>query len=101
MPLVSVEFLHEIAYGCICMVEHTRNSRFEPSRHTHSWRMHWKRAEKYGDWLMVRTNSQGRDELGDRLEILWGPDFRGRHDLLLFKGKRRLGQSFRRVSPRP
>ena len=36
---------------------------------------------------MARMNSQRGDELGDRLEILWGPDYRGRHDLLRFKGK--------------
>ena len=36
---------------------------------------------------MVRMNSEGWDELGDRLEILWGPDYRGRHDLFFFKGK--------------
>ena len=87
MPTVSVEFLHEIAYGCNRMVEHAHTGRSEPSRHTHSWRMRWKRSEKYRDWLMVRMNSEGRDELGDRLEILWGPDYRGRHDLLLIKGK--------------
>ena len=87
MPTVSVEFLHEIAYGCIRMVEHSHNGRFEPSQHTHSWRMRWKRSEKYRDWLMVRMNSEGWDELGDRLEILWGPDYQGRHDLLLFRGK--------------
>lgn len=33
-------------------------------------------------------NSEGWDELPDRLEIVWGPDYKGRHDLLLFKGKR-------------
>lgn len=88
MPTVSVEFLHEIAYGCNRMVEHAHTGRAEPSRHTRSWRMRWKRSEKYRDWLMVRMNSEGWDELGDRLEILWGPDYRGRHDLLLFKGKR-------------
>ena len=87
MPTVSIEFLHEIACGCICMVEHAQHGRFEPSQYTHSWRMRWKRNKKQRDWLMVRMNSEGWDELGDRLEILWGPDYRGRHDLLLFKGK--------------
>ena len=87
MPMVSIEFLHEIAYGCIRMVEHAQHGRFEPSQHTHSWRMRCKRNKKQRDWLMVRMNSEGWDELGDRLEILWGPDYRGRHDLLLIKGK--------------
>ena len=87
MPTVSMEFLHEIAYGCIRMVEHAQHGRFEPSQHTHSWRMRWKRNKKQRDWLMVRMNSEGWDELGDRLEILWGPDYRGRHDLFFFKGK--------------
>ena len=37
--------------------------------------------------MTVRMNSEGWDELGDRLEILWGPDYLGRYDLLLFRGK--------------
>ena len=32
-------------------------------------------------------NSDGWDELGDRLEILWGPDYLGRYDLCLSKSK--------------
>ena len=87
MPRVSVEFLHEIAYGCTRMVEHAHNGRFESSHYTHSWRMRSKREKKYSDWLEVRLNSEGWDALGDRLEILWGPDYRGRYDLLFFKGK--------------
>ena len=31
MPMVSVEFLHEIAYGCTRMVECAHNGNFEPS----------------------------------------------------------------------
>ena len=73
MPMVSVEFLHEIAYGCTRMVEHVHNGRFEPSRYTHSWRMRWKRDLKRQDWLTVRMNSDGWDNLPDRLEIVWGP----------------------------
>ena len=38
---------------------------------------------------MVRMNSCGWDELGDRLEILWGADYLGRYDLYLFKGRGR------------
>ena len=72
MPMVSVEFLHEIAYGCTRMVEYAHNGNFEPSKYTHSWRMRWKRGRKRSDWLRVRMNSDGWDELPDRLEILWG-----------------------------
>ena len=32
-------------------------------------------------------NSEGWNELDDRLEILSGPDYRGRYDLYLFQGK--------------
>ena len=28
----------------------------------------------------MRISSEGWTELGDRLEILWGPDYRGRYD---------------------
>ena len=88
MPIVSVDYLHEIAYGCIQIAEYAHNGRSEPSRYTHSWRRRWKREMKYRDWLNIRMNSNGWDDLGDRLEILWGPDYRGRYDFYLFRGKR-------------
>ena len=84
MPFVSVDYLHEIVFGCIQIVKYAKNGRFEPSRYTHSWRIRWERERKYEAWLSVRKNSSGWDELDDRLEILWGPDYRGRYDLLHF-----------------
>ena len=63
MPVVSVEFLHEIAYGCIRMVEHANNGNFKPSQYTYSWRLKWKRDRKYSDWRMVRANSDEREDL--------------------------------------
>ena len=87
MPLVSVDYLHEIVFGCARIFEYANNDRFEPSRYTHTWRMRCERNKKYNDWLTVRMNSDGWDVLGDRLEILWGPDYRGRYDLYLFRGK--------------
>ena len=87
MPSVSVDYLHEIVFGCNQIIKHARNNRFEPSRYTRSWRMHHERHSKRDAWLIVRMNSAGWDELDDRLEILWGPDYRGRHDLYLFRGK--------------
>ena len=87
MPFVSVDYLHEIVFGCIQIIKYVNNGRFEPSQYTHSWRMRRERERKYRDWLFVRMNSDGWDELGDRLEILWGPDYRGRYDLYLFRGK--------------
>ena len=89
MPFVSIDYLHEIAFGCTRILEHANNGRLEPSRCTHSWRMQWDRRRKYHDWLTVRMNSAGWNGLGDRLEILWGPDYLGRYDLYLFKGKGR------------
>ena len=87
LPMVGVEFLHEIAYGCIRMAKHAHSGNDEPSRYTHSWRLRERRNRKCTDWLEVRMNSDGWEKLSDRVEILWGPDYKGRHDLLLFKGK--------------
>ena len=83
MPTVSIDHLHEIVYGCTRIVEHAHNARFDPSRYTLSRRMRAKRRLKYTDWLTVRMNSEGWGDLGERLEILWGPDRLGRYDLLL------------------
>ena len=87
MPIVSVDYLHEIVYGCIRITEHASNRRFEPTRYTRSWRLRGQRTQKYHDWLTVRMNSKGWNELDDRLEVLWGPDYLGRYDLYLFRGK--------------
>ena len=88
MPLVSVDYLHEIVYGCIRIIVHVINGRFKPHQYTYSRRMRHKRQAKYSQWLTVRMNSDGWDELGDRLEIIWGPDSLGRYDLCLFQGKK-------------
>ena len=87
MPLVSVDYLHEIGYGCIRIIEYVINGRFKPHQYTYSRRMQHKRQAKYNQWLTVRMNSDGCDELGDRLEILWGPDPLGRYGLCLFQVK--------------
>ena len=86
MPLVSLDYLHEIVFGCIQIIRSANDSRFEPSLLIHSWRMQRERQEKNREWLLVRMNSDGWDDLGDRLEILWGPDYRGRYDLYIFRG---------------
>ena len=86
MPSVSVDYLHEVVFGCIQIVKYAKNGRFEPPQYTHSWRMQWERQRKYDAWLTVRMNSAGWDDQDDRLEILWGPDYCGRYDLWLFKG---------------
>ena len=89
MPLVSVDYLHEIAFGSTRIIEHAITHRSTPSQYTRTYRMRRERTRKRDGWLTVRMNSDGWDELGDRLEILWGPDYLGRYDLCLFKGRQR------------
>ena len=36
MPFVSVDYLHEIVFGCIQIVRYTMNGCLVPSRYTHS-----------------------------------------------------------------
>lgn len=88
MPTVSIEFLHEIIYGCNQLVQAVHQGNFDPSTYTNSWRMHRQRnIETYRYWYMVRMNSKGWAELGDRLEILWGPDYRDWYDWQIFRGE--------------
>ena len=86
MPFVSVDYLHEVAYGAIRIVDWIVHKTSPPSQHTHSWRLYCKREEKYSQWYDVRMGSDGWDELGDRVESLWGPDYLGRYDLYIFEG---------------
>ena len=89
MPTVSIEFLHEVIYAAICIIEHGVSGSSEPSRYTYSWRRYDERHRKYRDWLEVRGDSDGWNDLGDRLELVGGPDYRDRYDYFIFKGSRR------------
>ena len=86
MPIVSINVMHEIVYGCVQVVRSAESEDASVASGTYSWRLRWTRARLYDDWLMVRMNSAGWGQEGDRLEKLWGPDYRDRYDYLLFKG---------------
>ena len=87
IPLVSVDYLHEIVYGSTRIVERAVFGHSEPLQFTLSWRMVRERWKKYRDWFMVRMNSEGWDDLGDRVEVLWGPNYRDRYDVYVFRDK--------------
>ena len=84
MPLVCVDYLHEICYGSIVIVRHAYSGNSSPSLYTRSWRLHRKRMKKYHAWITVRMNSSGWKKDEDRLEIFWGPDYRERYDFCVF-----------------
>ena len=88
MPTVSIDYLHEIIYGCNQVVASTHENKFNPSKYTNSWRMQRQRDRMvYQHWFTMRLNSGGWTKLGDRLEILWGPDYCGRYDWYIFRGQ--------------
>ena len=83
---VCAEYLYEIVFGCIRIIQYAIDEGNEPSKFTRSWRLRRERQTKYDNWLTDRMNSEGWADLGDRLEIVWGPDYLGRYDLYLFRG---------------
>lgn len=87
LPTVSIEFLHEVTYGCLRVTESNADEvpHEDPLRMTYSWRRNQMRMERYRDWLEVRMNSDGWNHQSDRLEILWGEDYQGRCDFFVFK----------------
>lgn len=86
IPTVSIEFLHEIIYATIRVIGYGEAAgNFDPSKGTYSWRKHNERRKKYEDWQTVMMNVDGW-KLCDRLELLWGPDYRDRYDYFILKG---------------
>ena len=85
MPLVSVDYLHELVYGCVRILECDDHAKSDPLGSCRSRRLLWERAQKYDSWLIVRMNTDGWKNIGDRWEILWGPDYRARYDLFCFR----------------
>lgn len=88
MPLVSIHVMHEIVYGCVMLVRSIHKGNDDAGRFTYSWRLRRSRSRHHRDWLMVQMNSPGWGQEGDRLEILWGPDYGDRYDYLVFEGDR-------------
>lgn len=88
MPSVSINVMHEIVYGCVQLVRSIDKGDEEAGGATYSWRLRWRRSNRYRDWLTVRMNTSGWGQDGDRLEILWGPDYSDRYDYLVFEGDR-------------
>ena len=88
MPLVSIHVMHEIVFGCVVLLRSTHTGNSEAGRFMYSWRLHRNRFDGYRDWLTVRMNSPGWGQEGDRLEILWGPDYGDQYDFLVFEGNR-------------
>ena len=89
LPQVSVNLMHEVVFASLRILAFQRNNEWDPLQYTHSWRKRRVRDDRYFDWLLYRMNSPGWAELGDRLEILWGPDYKGRYDYMVFRGDRR------------
>ena len=96
MPVICIEYLYEIVLGCIEIIAYVHNEQSKPNKNTHSWRLRRERYKKYNDWLIVRLNSPEWDDAKRRLEILWGPDYLGRYDLIFF-GEGRLSHGFCKV----
>ena len=81
MPVVSTDYLHEIIYGTIRVIKFANNSELDPYKHTYSCRLHLDREKRRQKWWEIEITSGRWEKRGDRLEILWGPDYRGRYDL--------------------
>lgn len=88
MPKVSISVMHEVAYACVQLIESIQRGDDKACNAMYSWRLRWKRSELQRDWLTVRMNSPEWGQEGDRIEILWGPDYSGRHDYLVFENDR-------------
>lgn len=87
IPRVSINAMHEIVYACIQLLISIGQGKDNSRGSTYSWRLQSERSNRYRDWLMVRMNSAGWGQEGDRLEILWGPGSDDRYDYLVFEGE--------------
>jgi hypothetical protein len=88
MPLVSINVMHEMVFGCLQLVESIDKGDQEARQGTYGWRLRRKRSRLQRDWLTVRMNSPDWGKEGDRLEILSGPVYGDRYDYLVFQGDR-------------
>ena len=88
MPLVSINVMHEVTYGCVQLVMSIDKNDGKARSSTHSWRLRWQRSGRYQDWLTVRMNSADWGQEGNRIEIVWGPGYGDRYDYFVFEDGR-------------
>ena len=88
IPLVSINVMHEIVFGCVQLVRSIDKGDEKADKATYSWRLRWRRLRLQQDWLTVRMNSPEWGQEGDRLEILSGPAYGDRYDYLVFESNR-------------
>ena len=82
MPFVCVDYLHEVVYGCVQILVFVENGCFPPEHQTHSYRLRRDRKCVYDRWLDAQMLSDDWRTAGERWIVLWGPDHRGRFDLV-------------------
>lgn len=87
MPLVSINVLHEVTFGCGQWLRLIDWKDGKARGSTYSSRLRRRRSRRYQDWLTVRMNSAGWGQKGDRLEIVWGlgPDSGDRYGFFVFE----------------
>ena len=74
MPLVSVDYLHEVARGCTQVIRHLMMGTGDAYQHTNSYRLRNKRLLRYRAWNRVRMNSEGWEALHG---FVWKPGTAG------------------------
>ncbi len=79
MSLANIDFLHEVADGCVQLL---RKELYGSERPPYSYQLFQERTHVVLEWLGERWNRDGGWTDNDRVEILWGPDRRGRYDFL-------------------
>ena len=97
LPILGVQFLHEIIRGITNIIQYKYNNESDthaPLDCTYSMRKHIERYAKYINWLTERMMSEEWVNLGDRLEIFWGPDRQGRYDYIVIREHEKTGLCF-------
>ena len=85
MPRVSINVMHEIVYGCVQLVHYINNCPDMPGECIYSERLRWRRLDRYKDMRLDQRDQPGCKQKGNRIEILWGPDYKDRCDYLVVK----------------
>ena len=94
MPTVSIEYLHEVAYGTIVILKCSQGGTSDPRSSTRSFRLRRSRKRTFNDWLNARIIAEDEWDPGHKIEVLWGPDYKGRFDYLLFRGADQMAYGF-------
>ena len=86
LPFIEINLIHEIVYSICAVHREYENADYKHDEDTYSARLAHHRRVVFLRWYEERKCSGDWTDLGDRIEVLWGPNYADRYSYVIING---------------